>query len=260
MEWNFATNDGRIVVSLKEGAAGSSGHLIYAGEEHLATGGPINAGLQQVSLQVANRFNGELAVSGNPANPTSLQLTGTWDGNQVDATLIPQANRSIEAITDAYRRAFAVFTIEGTDTQPRCTEAWMGMKTLKGSSDGKIGLLAPVGFDYNNPSNTTFPPDQIANICRQDGPDGRFVVHIPKLETLARTPGPVIIQFVGEADHFAAPPFQLPHPEITNIFHEEYKRNCLTIEYTNSGNPLTLVFNEGKKKNHRSIIIAPNLA
>jgi hypothetical protein len=257
MEWHFATNDGRIALSLRQGAAGSSGHLIYAGEELLAIGGQLDAGLQQVSLESPSRFTGTLAVSGNPANPISLQLSGTFDGTQVHAELVQQANRSIEDIVDAYRRAYAVFTIEGTDDTPRCTEAWQGMGTLK-ARDGMVGLLAPVGFDYKNPFNTTLPAEKIANICRPDGPDGQFTLHIPKMETLGRTPGPVIIQFVGEADHFAAPPFEHPHSEIANVFHEEYKRTCLSVEYANSGSPLTLHFSHGKKRNHKSIIIQPN--
>lgn len=257
MEWHYATNDGRIALSLRQGVAGSSGHLTYADEELLALGASLDAGSRQVSLESPNRFNGTLAVSGNPANPISLQLSGTFDSNQVEVELIPQANRSIEDIVDAYRRAYAVFTIEGTDDTPRCTEAWQGMRTLK-ARDGMVGLLAPVGFDYKNPSNTTFPADQIADICRSDGPDGQFALHIPKMQTLGRTPGPVIIQFVGEADHFAAPPFEHPHSEIANVFHEEYKRACLSVEYANSGSPLTLHFNHRQKRNHKSIIIQPN--
>ena len=46
--------------------------------------------------------------------------------------------------------------------------------------------------------------------------------------------------------------------EIANVFHEEYKRTCLSVEYANSGSPLTLHFNHGSKRNHKSIIIQPN--
>ena len=261
MNWHYATVDGRTKLSLREGNANTFGTLSHGGSEIFVIGNSPRGNPPTIEISNAPA-SGRIVASGDKKQPTSLRLTGSvptiaGGTEQIDVELLPMADGSIEDIVDAYRRSFAVITIDGTHDNPRCTQAWQGGATLA-VRDGTIGLKKPVGFDYDSdPANTQMPDEAKAQICRQDE-NGNFVIHVPKIASTTGEPGPVLIQFVGEAGHFSSPPFAETHEQVLGVYQEDYKRQCLTIEYANVGPPQTLHFNDGRKKGHRSIIIRPD--
>jgi hypothetical protein len=257
MVWNFASIDGRTKLTLEAGNAQSNGFLTRGGKRSLAIGTNLTDTVKEVQLSVGGQGAIKLDVSGDSVSPTSLRLTGTDESGAIDELLVPMMNRSIEDIVDAYRRSYAVFTISEEAGVTRCIRAIKGGPTLN-VRDGVTGLTGNVGFDYDVPRNLTFPDNVRNGVCQDVGGDGSVTLTIPGLTTEAGTPGPVMIQFVGAHDHFSEPPFKEPHDHIKNVFYEDYKRQCLTVEYENSGGTETLNFNHGHARSHRSVIIRPS--
>ena len=257
MTWNFASIDGQTKLTLEAGNAQSNGFLTRAGSRSLVTGTNLTDTINDVQLNVSGQSSANVTVNGDSASPTSLHLTGTDGNGPIDELLLPMMNRSIEDIVDAYRRSYAVFTISEENGVTKCVKAIYGGPTLK-ARDGVIGLSGNIGFDYETPRNLTFADDVTNGVVVDGAADGALTLRIPGLKTEAGTPGPVMIQFVGDFDHFSEPPFKEPHDHIKNVFYEDYKRQCLTIEYSNSGGSETLNFNHGHKRSHRSVIIRPS--
>lgn len=257
MAWNFASIDGRTTLSLEAGNAQSNGFLTQSGKKTQIFGTNLSETVRDLQFSLTDQSSVEVHVNGDSVSPTSLRLTGNGKDGPIDEILLPMMNRSIEDIVDAYRRSFAVFTIGNDDNGvPQCIQAIKGGPTLK-ARGGVIGLTSNIGFYYNVPRNLSFTNEERNSVCQTSAGDGSITLNIPKLNTEAGTPGPVIIQFLGELDHFSEPPFKEPHDQIKNVFYEEYGRQCLTIEYSNTGEEQTLNFNHGRKKSHRSVIIRP---
>ncbi|WP_390583054.1 hypothetical protein [Erythrobacter sp. MTPC3] len=220
------------------------------------TGSSLAAPSKQVQINAGGQQNVTISVEGDSASPTSLTLSGSDANGPLNEVLLPMMSRDIGRIVDAYRRCYAVITIGEVDGVTTCTEAWQGGPTLK-ARGGTIGLSRNVGFDYKEPRNITFPDDTVRKICENGSSGDTVTLNVPKLATEAGTPGPVMIQFVGDMDHFSDPPFRQPHDQLCSVFYEGYKRNCLSVEYSNSGEPLTLHFNHGLRRSHKSVIIVP---
>ena len=112
MDWNFASADGRIALSLKQGNAQSFGELTVAGAKTVVTGGNLAGSSGGVQLNGGGLGNARVDISGDADAPTSLHLTGSNGGTQIDEVLLPMMDRNIGHIVDAYRRTYAVFTIQ----------------------------------------------------------------------------------------------------------------------------------------------------
>lgn len=257
MAWNFASIDGQTKLTLEAGNASSNGFLTRAGNRQLVGGTNLTDTVRDVQLSVSGQSSVNLTVNGDSVSPTSLHLTGADENGQIDELLLPMMNRSIEDIVDAYRRSYAVFTISEESGVTKCVKAIYGGPTLK-ARDGVIGLTGNIGFDYETPRNLTFTDEVRNGVIENGAGGGELTLKIPGLTTEAGTPGPVMVQFVGAFDHFSEPPFKEPHDHIKNVFYEDYKRQCLTVEYTNSGAAETLNFNHGHARSHRSVIIRPS--
>lgn len=257
MAWNYASVDAQTKLSLRASNAQSVGFLTRAGKKMPVSGTNLSETVRDLQLSVAGQGGFNLQVNGDSVSPTSLRLTGSDENGPIDELLLPMMSRSIEDIVDAYRRSFAVFTIAEENGVTRCVRAIMGGPTLK-ARDGVIGLTGNIGFDYDESRNLTFPDNVKNNVCQDNNGNGSLTLNIPGLKTEAGTPGPVMIQFEGALDHFSEPPFKEAHDHIKSVFYEEYKRQCLTIEYLNSGDSETLNFNHGRARSHRSVIIRPS--
>lgn len=171
-------------------------------------------------------------------------------------SLLPMMNRDPKVLAAAYAESYMVLQISVLDDDfPSCTGIWQG-------TVNKDGKTSPLGPDYRG-----LPPGHkgLEKVCTRDGSDGSFI-NIPAFIPLVPGRAPVMVQFIGPADHFFDPPLEDAHEQIEKCFDDPVNlganHQTLVLQYEND----TSSRRETKKINfndrhleqtHDNIIIKP---
>jgi hypothetical protein len=190
----------------------------------------------------------KVEIAGNIAFSASPNMTHFND------PLLPLMNTDQAQLNAAYAESYMVLQI--AEDLSSCAAGWSGHVDGGGNMDY-------VGSSYQT-SGVAIPAAQLASIVTVDPTNTDYTdVNVPHFQTTA-SERPVMVQFVGEFDHYgsaAKPPLAEYHPHIQKVFYDTQVQALVLqfIDLSPSLQPSQVVkFNhDGRKKRHTGVVIRP---
>jgi len=201
-------------------------------------------------------------VTGPYQAPQKIDVSGgtasisEWTNSEFRQTLLPMMTTDATSLAAAYAESYMVIRMGGTGGDSQAMQGWIG------PTDASQNVTAFGSADYKT-AGTTMSAEQLASIASPDPNHGDTNdIRIPAFQSAADV-RPVMIQFVGDLDHFAQPPLSEYHEDITGVFYDD-QADALVLQFADRprGTPSSPInFNHGhghhSGRNHLSVIIEP---
>lgn len=270
--WSLCNLGASIVMNFRVGGGGAVTGTLTVGKDfnvhgEWAAAGSVagrNAsafevlGTSEVSPGASDLLAAAGTMTGSGAWPQKVDISGSvasisnTNNDSFQGTLLPMWQTDSGALAAAYTESYMVIRLGGTHGDSQAVAGWIGPR------DGS-GKVSPFNSGNYQAAGTAMTAEQLADIVSADPhlPDTNDI-KVPAFTSSAATRA-VMIQFMGDQGHFPQPPLQEYHDQITKIFYD-VAVGALVLQFADVASAAAtnqINFNEGRKKNHNSVIIEP---
>lgn len=267
--WKLSSADGSVTMDVLVGGNGEVSGTLTAGNSFAISGRWAAAGSPAGRVASAFQVTGHYAVAQNAWDliaaagtmtglahfPQKVELSASrasiseWTNEAFTANLLPTSQTDPNALAAAYAESYMVIQMGGTHGDSQAVAGWQGPADSAGN-------ISPFGTGNYQSTGRSLTAAELAAIVDPASSDP-IKIRVPSFSSEA-TARPVMIQFIGEAGHFKQPPLAEYHEKITKIFYDE-QAGALVLQFTDiPGQPTSQInFNQGRAKNHMSVIIEP---
>jgi hypothetical protein len=274
--WSLKSVDGSTGFSGRVSSAGDAAGIMTFGGQNFPVGGAwASAGAAPRLFSCMQLTGAYGAVPNQPSNnyltvcasvknfgvvPQAMDIAGNmaaitaWQNTPVDVTLLPTMNRAPDALQAAYSESYMVLRIGGPGGDSQAVAGWTG----PGGS-----VVSPFGTGDYASAGVAMSPATLSAIVKPDttSRDATYDIDIPTFTSTATSNRSVMIQFLGEFEHFVDPPLMAYHEQIAQIFYDE-EAGALVLQFLDNANvqqeTSPINFNHQshlQPKNHDSVII-----
>jgi hypothetical protein len=256
--WTLSSLDGEVTMRVNVGGSGAVSGTLSVGNEFTVNGQWAASGVDgrtASAFEVTGRHavspgaEDLLAAAGimtGPGHwPQMINVSGNiasiseYKNTPFQAKLLPMWSNDSAALAAAYAESYMVIQLGGTGGDSQAVRGWIGPR-------GGNQIVSPFGGDYKT-NGSEMSAEQLADIV---SPDTNHAdtndIKIPSFNSASGS-RPVMIQFVGDVDHFPQPPLQEYHQNVTKMFYDE-EAGALVLQFADKpggGQSELINFNHG---------------